>query len=135
MITSSVAMIATVLICFVAAVLNLALESRFRLRMTRIALIMTIAIGIFFYGYGYGWCMGYRFTALIRAMLALCKMFGGFNDLASIQDAPLFRNRILLAVFWLMLNFLLLVYDYLITALQNLYQRKFRKRIKKIFRH
>ena len=42
---------------------------------------------------------------------------------------------ILFGVFWLMLNFLLVVYDYLITALQNLYQRKLRKRIQKIFRH
>ena len=101
MITSSIAMIAAVLICFIAAVLNLALESRFRLRMTRIALIMTIAIGIFFYGYGYGWCMGFCFTALIRAMLALCKMFGGFNDLAPIQEAPIFQNGFLLTIFWL----------------------------------
>lgn len=42
---------------------------------------------------------------------------------------------ILLVVFWVMLNFLLVVYDYLITALQNLYIRKFRKRLLKIFRH
>ena len=101
MITSSVAMIAAVLVCFIAAVLNLALESRFRLRMTRAALIFTICIGTFFYGYGYGWCMGFRFTSLIRALLALCRMFGGMNDLSSIQEAPLLQNRFALAVFWL----------------------------------
>ena len=101
MTVSSIGMIAAVLACFIAAVLNLALESRFRLRMTRAALVMTICIGAFFYGYGYGWTMGFHFTALVRALLALCKMFGGFNDLASIQEAPVFRNHLLLDLFWL----------------------------------
>ena len=101
MVLSSIGMIAAVLACFIAAVLNLALESRFRLRMTRIALIFTICIGTFFYGYGYGWVMGFHFTALIRALLALCKMFGGFNDLAPIQEAPVFRHHLMLDLFWL----------------------------------
>ena len=98
---SSIAMIAAVLACFIAAVLNLALESRFRLRMTRVALVATICIGTFFYGYGFGWSMGFHFAALIRALLALCKMFGGFNDLASIQGAPLLENHMMMDLFWL----------------------------------
>ena len=42
---------------------------------------------------------------------------------------------LMLGVFWAMLNCLLAVYDFLIGALQNLYLRRFRKRIHKIFRH
>ncbi len=50
-------------------------------------------------------------------------------------DAFAKSGYILLAVFWAMLNFLLVVYDYLISALQILYQKKLRKRIQRIFRH
>ena len=42
---------------------------------------------------------------------------------------------VLLCVFWVMLNFLLVVYDFLITALQNLYRRKLKEKIRKIFRN
>ena len=96
-----VVMIAALLLCFIAAVLNLALESRFRLRMTRAALVLALLIGTFFYGYGYAWCMGFSLTSLLRALLALCRMFGGINDLASVEAAPLFRYPAAITVFWL----------------------------------
>lgn len=101
MIFSAAAMIAAVAACFVAAVLNLAAESRFRRGMMRAAIISAITIGAFFYGYGYARTMGLHLTALVRALLALCRMFGGVNDLASVQAAPLFRYPAALAVFWL----------------------------------
>ena len=42
---------------------------------------------------------------------------------------------VMLGVFWVMLNLLLVIYDFLIMTLQNLYDRKLRRRIRKIFRH
>lgn len=98
---ASVVMIAALPICFVAAVLNLALETRFRQRVTRAALILALLIGAFFYGYGYAQCVGLSLTSLIRALLALCRMFGGVNDLGSVQSAPIFRYPAALTVFWL----------------------------------
>ena len=101
MITSSVTMIAAILICFIAAMLNLAVESRVRLRMTRAALVTAALLGAFFYGYGYAWCEGLHVYSLIKALLALCRMFGGANDLGAVQAAPLFRYPVAISVFWL----------------------------------
>ena len=101
MIASSAIMIAAVLICFTAALLNLAMGSRNRIRTTRAALVIAALLGAFFYGYGYAWCHGLHLSSLIRALLALCRMFGGINDLGSIQAAPLFQSPAALSVFWL----------------------------------
>lgn len=101
MITSSVTMIAAILICFIAAMLNLAVESRVRMRMTRAALVTAALLGAFFYGYGYAWCEGLHVYSLIKALLALCRMFGGANDLGAVQAAPLFRYPVAISVFWL----------------------------------
>lgn len=86
---------------FVAAVLNLAVDSAFRRNFMRFALIAAGVIGAVFYGYGYAWCMGLTPVSFIRALMALCRMFGGINDLASIQAAPLFQHPAALTVFWL----------------------------------
>lgn len=45
------------------------------------------------------------------------------------------KGYALLIVFWVLLNFLLYVFDILISGLQVFYQKKLGKRIKKIFRH
>ena len=44
-------------------------------------------------------------------------------------------GMIMLGLFWFMLNCLMFVYDFLITALQKLYLEKFRKRLRRMFRH
>ena len=99
--TRALVMIPALAACFFAAVLNLAADSRFRRILMRAAAIGAVAIGAVLYGYGYAYCMGLGFTSFIRALLALCRMFGGVNDLASVQDAPLFRIPAVQAVFWL----------------------------------
>ena len=97
---SAAAMMILVAACFAAAVLNLALDSRFRKLVMRIAILFAVAVGTVFYGYGYAWCMGLHVTSLLRALLALCRMFGGVNDLSSIQAAPLLQYPAAVAVFW-----------------------------------
>ncbi len=98
--TSSVFMILLVLACFFAAVLNLASDSRFRRGFMRFAIITAVCCGAFFYGYGYSYVMGISVVSVIRALMALCRMFGGVNDLGSIQAAPVFQFPAALAVFW-----------------------------------
>ena len=97
----SVATIAILGICFLAAVLNLALNSRLQRLITRTSIIIALVIGIILYGYGFGWCLGLSLTTLIRALMAVCRMVGGINDFGTIQAAPLFRYPVVVALFWL----------------------------------
>ena len=99
MMIPSIAMILAVAVCFVAAVLNLAVDSGFRKKTTRAAIVLAMLIGAVFYGYGYAWCMGFSLISLIRALMALCRMFGGINDLASVQAAPIFQYPAAVTVF------------------------------------
>ena len=97
----SVATIAILSVCFLAAVLNLALNSRLQRLITRTSIIIALVIGIILYGYGFGWCLGLSLTTLIRALMAVCRMVGGINDFGTIQAAPLFRYPVVVALFWL----------------------------------
>ena len=87
--------------CFLAAVLNLAVKSRYDRAFTRIALLLTGAIGAVMYGYGYAWTLGFTPVALFRALLAVCRMFAGINDLSAIQEAPWFRSPAVMTIFWM----------------------------------
>ncbi len=95
------AMIVILAAFFIAAVLCLATDTRLRAGSMRFAATAAIVIGCLAYGYGYATCQGMSLTSLVRAMLALCRMFGGVNDLGSIQEAPLMKQGAVLAVFWL----------------------------------
>lgn len=98
---SSVVMITALAAIFLAAVLNLAVDSRFRKGLTRFSLFFAGIAGIFFYGYGYAWNQGLHLISLIKALLAVCRVFAGGNDLDSIKNAPLFQNPVILNIFWL----------------------------------
>ena len=98
--TESIVMIAALFLIFVAAVLNLALETRFHQNVTRVCIIAALVIGTVFYGAGYAYTLGLKPVALVRALLALCRMFIGVNDLSAIQDAPIFRMPLAMTIFW-----------------------------------
>jgi len=87
--------------CFFAAVLNLAVENRFRNRIMGAFTGIAVCAGIAIYGYGFASVFGSSPVAVLRALLAVCRMFGGVNDLGSIQAAPLFAYEGMLAAFWL----------------------------------
>ena len=125
MMIPSIAMILAVAVCFVAAVLNLAVDSGFRKKTTRAAIVLAMLIGAVFYGYGYAWCMGFSLTSLIRALMALCRMFGGINDLASVQAAPIFQYPAAVTVFWL--GHFLAFYVMASTAIATLGERLLRR--------
>lgn len=97
----AVVLVILVAACFAAAVLNLAMESRFRNLIMRIAIICAVGVGAVYYGSGYAMALGLTPTALIRALLATCRMFGGVNDIGAIADSPLLQNGFGTAIFWL----------------------------------
>ena len=101
MTTEIIGLIVLVAACFFAAVLCLAADTRLRARSMRVAAGAAIAVGCLMYGYGYAACQGLSLTSLFRALLALCRMFGGVNDLGSIQAAPLLQVPAVMAVFWM----------------------------------
>ena len=87
--------------CFMAAVLNLACDHRFRNRITGACIAIALPMGILFYGYGFAHKFGASPVAVLRALLASCRMFGGVNDLGTIEAAPLFAHTWVLSLFWL----------------------------------
>lgn len=101
MIITSIGMVLALAAVFIAAVLNLALDSGFRKRLVRVSLLLTSLIGLVFYGWGYAWTYGANLTSLIRALMATCRMFAGINDLGSIQNSPPVSHPAGLAIFWL----------------------------------
>ena len=96
----AIVLILAVTACFLAAIINLAVDSPLRRKLTGIFILCALIIGSASYGYGYAVTQGLSFISLIRALLAVCRMFVGVNDLGTIQAAPLFSRPIVLAVFW-----------------------------------
>lgn len=86
--------------CFLAAVLNLAAENRFRNRIMGVFMGTAVCMGILIYGYGFAYKFGMSPVAVLRALLAVCRMFGGVNDLGTIEAAPLFSFGWTIVVFW-----------------------------------
>lgn len=87
--------------CFLAAILNLASEHHFRNLITGTATVIALCFGVLFYGYGFSWVYGLTPTAILRAVLAVSRMFVGVNDLGSIQQAPLMQYDAVIAIFWI----------------------------------
>ena len=81
--------------CFLAAVLNLAAENRFRKYIMSAAIVCAVAVGAIFYGAGYAYCQGFSVASIMRALLALCRMFGGVNDFSAVSELPLFKSQAL----------------------------------------
>lgn len=86
---------------FLALILSLTAEKRVRNRITGIAATAAAMTGILLYGSGFSYVLGFGPIALIRSLLAVCRMFGGVNDLSSIQNAPWFRSGIVMVLFWI----------------------------------
>ena len=86
---------------FLAVALSFAAKEEVRLRLIAIAGSIAFASGIILYGYGYAACYGISVVSVLRALLALCRMLTGGNDLNSIQAAPLLQNSAVVAVFWI----------------------------------
>ena len=88
-------------IAFFAMILQLALNPKYAAKMMGGMLIVSVVGGIFFYGYGYAVTIPNPVMAFIRALLAVCGMFVGKNELAQISAAPLFQYPGMVLAFWL----------------------------------
>lgn len=98
---STITIILITTACFFAAVLNLAAEHRFRNRIMSAFFTMAMVLGLVVYGYGFSCVADSATVAVLRTIMAVCKMFGGSSDLDTIAAAPLFAHRWAVAVFWL----------------------------------
>ena len=86
---------------FLAALLSLTANSRIRSRITGLAAAAAACVGMVLYGFGFAWTLGPGPVAALRALLALCRMFAGVNELSAIQATPWFSSQAVLTVFWL----------------------------------
>ena len=86
---------------FVAAILNLALQSDFRNRIMGICATTAILFGVTFYSYAYTFETGFSIITILKSLLMVCRMFGGVNDYAALASTPLFRHSAAIALFWL----------------------------------
>ena len=86
--------------CFLAAVLNLAVENRLRNRIMSVLDTIAVVLGLILYGYGYSYVFGFNLIAVLHTIMSVCKMVGGSSDLNSIASAPLFENQWILILFW-----------------------------------
>lgn len=86
---------------FLSLILSLTADKRRRNRITGIAATAAAIVGILLYGSGFSYTLGFGPVALMRSLLAVCRMFGGVNDLSGIQAAPWLQNGVVLTIFWI----------------------------------
>lgn len=86
---------------FLCMILLLAYKPRFAARVTSTLIVIIALSGMFFYGYGFSYTAPTPGIAIIRALLAVCGMFTGKQDISSIAAAPLMKEPWVLFLFWL----------------------------------
>lgn len=89
------------LILFLAMILLLASQPKYASRITRTFIVVAGIGGILFYGYGFAATTDHFWLATIRALLAVCGMYVGKMDLASISTAPLMQYSHMQLLFWI----------------------------------
>ena len=87
--------------CFLAAVMNLAVENRIRNRIMSAFGTIALISGLIIYGYGYSHVSGFNLVSILHTIMAVCRMIGGGSDLGSIRSAPLFEKQWVIVLFWI----------------------------------
>lgn len=87
-------------VLFCAMILLLASKPKFAGKMTGAFIVIAAVGGLLIYGYGYAETAHSFPLAVIRALLAVCGMFVGNNDLSVISSTPLMQNTWMLLIFW-----------------------------------
>lgn len=97
---NALVMVLCLSVLFILTLITLALPEKRRRSVSGAAALVVAAVGIIFYGSGYA-AQNLPFgAALLRALLAVCRMFMGINDYGSVSGAPLFRSPLGQTVFW-----------------------------------
>ncbi len=92
---------------FFAMILNLAAKPKFTAQVTGILLASATLGGLLLYGYGFAMTLDNPLLATVRALLAVCGMFVGKNELSAIAAAPGMDHDILVFLFWIVHTFAL----------------------------
>ncbi len=87
-------------VLFLGMILLLAAKPRFAGKMTGTFLIVAVLGGLFFYGYGFSATIDSFPIGVIRALLAVCGMFVGKMDYASVMSAPGLGTDFAQFIFW-----------------------------------
>ena len=89
-------------ILFVGMILLLAAKPKYAGKITG-TFITTVAVGgLLLYGYGFAVTSDNLLLAIIRALLAVCGMYVGKNDLSAISGAPLMQHSWMHVAFWIL---------------------------------
>ncbi|MBQ9008786.1 MAG: hypothetical protein IJ088_05580 [Clostridia bacterium] len=86
---------------FLAAILNLSLQSSFRDRVMQYSAGIAVFLGILFYSYTYTCMSGFSAHTVLRAVLMICRMFSGVNDFDGFRSTPLGQSNFLVTLFFL----------------------------------
>ena len=86
---------------FLAVILNLALDTRFKARSMGFCACLAAVSGLLMYGYAFTWTGGFCATTVIRTLMTICRMFAGVNDLGTFSQTPLSQSAFIMTGFWL----------------------------------
>ena len=98
---SSVYVIALVVVCFVAMIIQLAAKPAFSAKLTGTLTVIAAISGFFFYGYGFSFLEDDFVVAVIRGLLGVFYMFLGRTDFSMVSATPLKDVALAAPLFWL----------------------------------
>lgn len=95
-----------VIICttvlFLGMILLLAAKPKYAGKITGTFIVLVGVGGLLIYGYGYAMTADNLPLAIIRALMSVCGMYMGRNDLSSVSGTPLMSHSWMHVVFWLL---------------------------------
>lgn len=97
----SIFVILSTTVGFLAIILLLATKSRVASKVTSSLIALTAVSGLLIYGYGFAHTLDDFPLAVVRALLAVCGMFLGKNELSAIAGAPMMQEAWAQTIFWL----------------------------------
>ena len=89
-------------VLFLSMILLLAAKPKYAGKITGSFIVLVGVGGLLIYGYGFAATADNLPLAIIRALLAVCGMYMGRNDLSSVSEAPLMSHSWMRVVFWLL---------------------------------
>ena len=97
--TAAVILLAALVFC--AMILSLAAKPKFTKQFIGFCALFSAAGGLLLYGIGFACVLDDPVQQVIRTVLNVCRMYAGVHNFAEVSAAPIFNNRIVLILFWL----------------------------------
>lgn len=94
--------ISVIAIIFTAMVLQLAAKPQITKKLTSYLVVIAAIGGFIFYGYGYAYRLDNPMLAILQGLLSVCGIFVGKIEEWVIADTPLYNNRFIPIIFWLL---------------------------------